>query len=120
MTGLVLILSQIVLGDAVSMWRAHVIYGRPWRLLVVLVSLGAIEIGVLVAYFLSGITGVQTFLYYQSDFRQDQNLIRVLVSLPSYLHAMKAACAQFLSRSQLCCKFVDVSMPRLRLTLLIE
>ena len=45
MTGLVLILSQIVLGDAVSMWRAHVIYGRPWRLLVVSVSLGAIEIG---------------------------------------------------------------------------
>ena len=27
------------------MWRAHVIYGRPWRLLVLLVSLGAIEIG---------------------------------------------------------------------------
>ncbi|VDC06020.1 unnamed protein product [Peniophora sp. CBMAI 1063] len=42
-------------------------------------SLGALEIGVFMAFFLSGITAVQTFIYYQSDFRSDSHWIKVLI-----------------------------------------
>ncbi|KZV67219.1 hypothetical protein PENSPDRAFT_688299 [Peniophora sp. CONT] len=44
-------------------------------------SLGALEVGVFVAYFLSGINAVQAFIYYQSEFHNDSRYIKSLIAL---------------------------------------
>ncbi|KZV67218.1 hypothetical protein PENSPDRAFT_736646 [Peniophora sp. CONT] len=44
-------------------------------------SLGALEVGVFVAYFLSGMNAVQAFIYYQSEFHNDSRYIKSLIAL---------------------------------------
>ncbi|VDC07100.1 unnamed protein product [Peniophora sp. CBMAI 1063] len=43
-------------------------------------SLGALEVGVFVAWFLSGMNAVQAFIYYQSEFHKDSRYIKLLIA----------------------------------------
>ncbi|VDB94438.1 unnamed protein product [Peniophora sp. CBMAI 1063] len=44
-------------------------------------NLGALEVGVLVAYFLAGMNILQAFIYYQAEFPNDSRFIRALIAV---------------------------------------